>query len=91
MRYQLTKNKSTKTERIVYEVLKEMKIPFKHRWIIQGREVDFIVGNYAIEIDGHDQDTNKNEMLASLGYNPIHLHNSEITKENIINLVNRLK
>lgn len=68
-----------------------MKIPFKHRWIIGGREVDFVIGNYCIEIDGHSQDTDKNEMLANLGYTPIHLHNSEITRENIIKLLNKLE
>ena len=90
MRYLIDKNKSTKPERIFYEVLKEMKIPFKHRWIIQGREVDFIIGSYAIEIDGHEQDTDKNEILANLGYVPLHLHNSEINRTNIINLLKQL-
>ena len=82
MRYNLTKLNSSKTERIFYECLKENKISFKHRWIIQGREVDFVIGKYAIEIDGHKQDTDKNEILAVLGYIPIHLHNSEINREN---------
>jgi len=91
MRFNIDKKKSTKPERLFYEVLKELHIPFKHRWIIEGREVDFIVGNYAIEIDGHEQDTNKNELLASIGYIPIHLHNSEINRTNIINLLKQIK
>jgi len=90
MRRSIEKKKSTKQERIFHEVLKEMRIPFKHRWIIQGREIDFVVGSYAIEIDGHEQDTGKNEILANLGYIPIHLHNTEITRQNIINLLNKI-
>lgn len=78
MRYNIHKKNSTKTERIVYEVLKELKIPFKHRWIIQGREVDFVIGNLCIEINGHEQDVEKNHLLAGLGYKPIHFSNTEI-------------
>ena len=83
----INKKNSTRQERIFYEVLKELKIPFKHRWIIQGREVDFLIGNVVYEIDGHEQDGKKNHLLAELGYIPIHLNNSEITKENIIKLL----
>lgn len=90
MRYKILKKNSTKSERMVYEVLKELHIKFKHRWILNGREVDFIIGNVALEIDGHEQDGEKNRMLAELGYIPIHLHNSEITRENIIQLINNL-
>ena len=74
----ITKRHSTKSERIVYEILKELHIKFKHRWLIKGREVDFIVGNIAIEIDGHEQDEEKNNMLIENGYVPVHFHNSEI-------------
>lgn len=63
-------------------------MPFKHRWIINGREVDFVIGKIALEIDGHEQDEEKNQMLAELGYTPLHLHNSEITKETILELLN---
>lgn len=91
MRYNLTKQNSTRTERIVYEALKEMKVPFKHRWIISGREIDFIIGKYALEINGHKQDTDKNELLVPLGYIPIHVHNSEVNVEYIKNLINKLK
>ena len=83
----IKKKHSTKFERIFYEVLKELKIPFKHRWTIVGRECDFLIGNVIIEINGHEQDVRKNNMLIELGYTPIHLHNSEITKENIIKLL----
>lgn len=49
-----------------------------------GREIDFIVKNYAIEIDGHTQDVSKNWMLRSLGYNVVHLNNNEIPNPNLI-------
>lgn len=87
----LLKKNSTKPERIVYEVLKELHIPFKHRWLIDKREVDFVLGKVALEIDGHEQDVKKNNRLVELGYIPIHLHNSEITKERIIKLLNDYK
>ena len=83
----IKKKHSTKFERIFYEVLKELKIPFKHRLTIVWRECDFLIGNVIIEINGHEQDVEKNNMLIELGYTPIHLHNSEITKENIIKLL----
>lgn len=91
MRYIIDKKHSTKPERIMYEALKEMKLSFKHRWIISGREIDFVIGNYAIEIDGHEQDTNKNNMLVKKGYSPLHIHNSEVGREYIINLLKKLK
>lgn len=87
MRYNISKKHSTKTERIVYEVLKELKTPFKHRWMVNGREIDFVIDKLCIEIDGHEQDIEKNNQLVKLGYTPIHLHNTEITKENIIKLL----
>ena len=86
----ILKKHSTIQERIFYEVLKELKIPFKHRWLISGREVDFLIGKHVIEINGHEQDGEKNHFLAELGYIPIHLNNSEITKENIIKLIKNL-
>ena len=91
MRYNLTKQNSTKTERIVYEVLKETKIPFKHRWIISEKEIDFVIGKYALEINGHNQNTDRNELLISNGYTPIHINNSDINVEYIKNLINKLK
>jgi very-short-patch-repair endonuclease len=78
MRYNISKVHSTKHERIVYELLKELKIPFRHRWIISGREVDFLLGKVVLEINGHEQAGNKNVLLARLGYVPIHFQNLEI-------------
>lgn len=87
MRRVLT-HQSTKQERIVYEVLKETHIPFKHRWMIHGREIDFLLWNkVVIEIDGHPQDGEKNHQLAELGYIPIHFHNSEVSKDSIHQLI----
>jgi very-short-patch-repair endonuclease len=87
MRRNLYLSNTTKQERIVHEVLKELRIPFKHRWLVNGREVDFIIGALALEIDGHEQDTEKNNMLLLSGYTPVHLHNSEVTRENIKQLL----
>jgi len=88
MRYNLLKKHSTKAERIVYEMLKGLHIPFKHRWLINGREVDFIIRNrIVLEIDGHTQpNSQKNEMLVKEGYTPIHLRN-----KNIINKRDKLR
>ncbi len=83
----IIKKQSTKAERIFYEVLKEQHIPFKHRWLIGGMEVDFVIGQYAIEIDGHLQDGHKNERLRDLDYTPIHFNNKEILcNKEIINI-----
>lgn len=81
MRKTILKKHSTYPERILYEILKENRIPFKHRWIIEGREIDFVIGKLAIEIDGHEQNEEKNNMLVANGYVPIHIHNSEILND----------
>ena len=91
MRLNVLSKHSTKSERRVYEVLKKLKLPFRHRWLVQGREIDFIVGKLAIEIDGHEQDEEKNNLLVSLGYTPVHLHNSEVTEEHITKLIQTYK
>lgn len=92
MRYNITKQNSTKSERIFYEILKEMRIPFKHRWIIEGKEVDFLIfDKYCIEINGHSQDGYRNEFLINKGYIPVHLENNDVKYENIEKLINRIK
>ena len=60
------------------ENLKRNHIPFKYKFRIEGREIDFIIGNYAVEINGHLQDTDKNEMLVRNGYIPVHINNNEV-------------
>jgi len=89
MRKQLLKFsrlKSTKAERRFSELLKKHRIPFKAKVKIQGREVDFIVGRCAIDIDGHEQFDGKNEMLVREGFIPIHFDNREVS-EKIINKI----
>ena len=74
----LKKNHSTAAERRFMEICKRLHIPFQAKVKIEGREVDFLIGIYAIEIDSHPQDVKKNHRLISLGYNPIHFNNWEI-------------
>lgn len=90
MRYTIRKHNSTKGERLVYEVLKELHIPFKHRWLINGREVDFVFDDIALEVNGHDQDLDKNQMLALCGYRAIHVHNEELTRDYLIKLISKI-
>lgn len=74
----LIKGKSTKAERRLAEVLKSQHIPFRTKALIKGREVDFIIGNYIIEIDGHPQDIEKNKIIIEAGYIPFHIDSWEI-------------
>lgn len=66
------------------ELLKSLHIPYKTKVKIQGREIDFLVGRYAIEIDGHMQDVDKNKMLAEAGYAPIHFNSWTIPNPNLV-------
>ncbi len=94
MRNQLLKLKrgiSTKAERRFAEILKQGRIPFRTKVIVNGREVDFLIGRYAIDIDGHDQDPDKNVHLVNAGYVPIHFSNLEISTFNKELLTNKLK
>ena len=75
---------STKAERRFMEVLKKYHMPFRYKVRIAGREIDFVIGNLAIEIDGHPQDVSKNYMLIEHGYNPIHFNNWEIPNPNLV-------
>jgi len=90
MRRQLLKLKkktSTKAERRFAEILKKNHIPFKTKVIVRDREVDFIIGKYAIDIDGHNQDGAKNVHLVNAGYIPLHFANKEVTSQ----ITNKLK
>ncbi len=86
----LNRSQSTKAERKFSEILKELHIPFRYKVLIEGREIDFIIGTYAIEINGHGQDVEKNYMLIRQGYSPIHINNREVSlpyiKERLIKL-----
>ena len=75
MRILLNKRSSTKAERIFSEILKKNHIPFKYSIIIEGKEIDFLIGKLAIEIDGHDQDDRRNGWLIGLGLTPVHYSN----------------
>ena len=79
----LTKIKSTKAERRFSERLKAAHIPFKTKIIINNREVDFLIGKYAVDIDGHKQDKEKNDMLFQEGYIPEHIDNNSVLKVSI--------
>ena len=90
MRTILKINSSTRAERRFHELLKNLRIPFTSKVKIGGREVDFVIGMYAIDIDGHEQDTNKNKMLIAHGYSPIHFNNNEIPNPNLIEWLKKL-
>lgn len=74
----LHKGKSTKAERVFAELCKELRIPFRAKVRIAGREVDFLIGTYAIEIDGHEQIIHKNSLVLELGYTPVHFSNDDV-------------
>ena len=83
-RMNISKKHSTKPERTLADMFIKAKIPFKFREIIEGREVDFVIGRVIVEVDGqiHRQkrakDVSKNEMLVRLGYIPLHFSAKEI-------------
>lgn len=89
MRINTTRKHFTKAERIFVRTLQELHVPFQAKVIIGGREVDFVIGNYAIEIDGHGQDGSKNEMLVGEGYTPVHFTNKEV--KDSVKLINTIK
>lgn len=60
------------------ERLKKAHIKYRSKIKINGREVDFVIGQYAIDIDGHEQDVKKNIMLKDSGYIPVHIRNDEV-------------
>ena len=81
MRFQhlkLMRKLSTSAERKFAERLKDLHIPFRTKIKINEREVDFIVGKYTIDIDGHLQDGAKNKMLVESGYIPLHISNNTV-------------
>lgn len=80
----LIKGHSTKAERRFSELLKKLHIPFQTKVRIQGREIDFLIGKYAIEIDSHPQDVSKNQMLIDAGYSPIHFGSWMIPNPHLI-------
>lgn len=85
MRIIINKQNSTKPERIFGELLKQNHISFKHRVKIANKEIDFLIRKYAVEINGHPQNTDKNEELVKLGYIPIHYSNKEVNQNLNVN------
>lgn len=85
----LTRGHSTKAERRFAEYCKKLHIPFRTKVKIAGYEVDFLIGKYAIEIDSHLQNVQKNKTLMAKGYNPVHLNNHEVNN-NIINWITNI-
>lgn len=87
MRHQhlkLKKRYSTKAERIFAERLKSLRVKFRTKNLINNREIDFIVNNYAIDINGsHIQDGSKNKMLVEAGYIPVHISNQNVKLLNL--------
>ena len=83
----ITKKHSTKSERIFLEELKKRRIPFRAKIKVEGREVDFLIGRWAIDIDCHTQDGEKNRLLVEAGYVPIHYTNREIKNKLFVKLL----
>lgn len=78
MRINPNKKNFTKAERILIRAFQEARIKFKTKQIIANKEVDFIICNLAIEVDGHEQSSLKNKELIDYGYIPIHFSNNEV-------------
>jgi len=78
MRKIIEKKNSTKAERIFYEILKKNHIPFKYSVVIEGREIDFLIGSVAVEIGNHSQDPLKNKGLIEAGYSLLFITNEEL-------------
>ena len=74
----LRRGKSTKAERIFLEILKELRIKFKTKVFIEGREIDFLIGKHAIEINGHPQVIINNYLLLENGFIPVNITNDEL-------------
>ena len=78
MRNELLKvAKGTKPERRISEIFKKNRIKFKFHQRIGRYEVDFVIGNIALEIDGsiHEHINQIRETyLFSQGYIPLHIN-----------------
>ena len=81
MRVTLLKRSSTKAERRFYEILKRNHIPFRFREKVCGREIDFLIGNIAVEIGNHSQDIAKNKRVIEAGYSMLFFSNREIAED----------
>ena len=59
-------------------LLQENRIPFRFRVIVLGKEVDFLIGKTIIEVNGHEQDSERNNLFVKNGYIPVHFSNEEV-------------
>ena len=90
----LQKKYFTRGERILGRLLQENHIPFKTKVKINNKEIDFLIKDIVIEIDGHPQNEKKNEMISLGGYELLHFTNKEIldNRYKVVNLIiNKLK
>ena len=78
MRVLFDKIHYTKAERIFGEILKRNHIPFRSKVMIEGREVDFLIGKLVVEIGNHAQDKRKNKLIIESGYSPIFISNRNL-------------
>jgi len=78
MRGFLKKKHTTKAERVFAEHLKRNKIQYNTKVQIMGFEVDFLIGKYAIEINGHPANYEKSRLLKDLGFTPVNYSNKEV-------------
>jgi very-short-patch-repair endonuclease len=78
MRVLFDKKHYTKAERIFGEILKRNHLPFRSKVIIEGREVDFLIGNLVIEIGNHSQDKEKNKLIIEAGYSMLFISNTKL-------------
>ena len=75
----LKRGKSTKAERIFGEILKSNRIPFRAKVKVNNREVDFLIQDrFIVELNGHEQDSERNSEFVKLGYVPVHFSNAEL-------------
>jgi very-short-patch-repair endonuclease len=90
----LKKQNSTKTERKLAEIFKTNQIKFKARWIVQGYEVDFLIGKVIIEVDGNVHkhvDRKREQSLLDAGYIPFHVSVKEVYESDGKDIIRLIK
>lgn len=61
------------------EILKSNHIPFRAKVKIGNREVDFLIRDkYIVELNGHEQDSERNNEFVKLGYILVHISNADL-------------
>ena len=86
---------NSKPERIFADFLKENHIKYEFHKKVGSYQLDFIIGNIVIEIDGkqHDysRDSNKNHYLVNKGYITYHFTAQEIRNGHYKHIINELQ